>query len=514
MGACAGSGVSFDSLGHESLWWTQMEAEKAHDAIWQDDVLDRRADAEFLRTFLLGRISEREQRGRSKSYVLNVDAKWGFGKSFFLTKFAQSLRHDGFMVAEVNAWKDDHADDPQLSVMAAIDAAVKPFLAQKKRLASTWRLVKRSGATVAVAVVKGAAKQLSRKLIGDGFDNALQAIEVAKDSATVEAAEKELDQEVGSLYDKEASLMLQSFETSKRTIEKFRSELALFLKTLEESGGRLPLFVLVDELDRCRPTYAISLLERVKHLFDIDNVVFVIATDSSQLKHAINAVYGRQFDSARYLSRFFDRTYSFEDPSAEAFTEVILDSAPLNKEKISLPDGVELLTYLSGAFAKFRLSLRDIEQCLDILRSVVTIWSHRTKIEMAVLMPLIIGYQQKITPSLSADFHKALLDLVKRDGNDDAKWIVKFPRYIAGQGHQEQLVPGLNLFERFVQRASRSLAQLNDSSVGVDKYVERIFANEYAAVHGNSHRGREPFSILAQYPTFVLTAGRLAPQSS
>ncbi len=78
----------------------------------------------------------------------------------------------------------------------------------------------------------------------------------------------------------------------------------------------LPLFLVIDELDRCRPNYAIEFLEIVKHIFDIPNIIFVIATDSQQLSHAINAVYGDNFASERYLKRFFDQEYTLKTPSS------------------------------------------------------------------------------------------------------------------------------------------------------------------------------------------------------
>ncbi|QDE47832.1 hypothetical protein EIN43_17235 [Enterobacter hormaechei] len=66
----------------------------------------------------------------------------------------------------------------------------------------------------------------------------------------------------------------------------------------------MPTFIFIDELDRCRPNYAIDMLETIKHLFDINNVVFVIATDKEQLSHSICSVYGSGFDATRYLDRF------------------------------------------------------------------------------------------------------------------------------------------------------------------------------------------------------------------
>ena len=49
---------------------------------------------------------------------------------------------------------------------------------------------------------------------------------------------------------------------------------------------------MVDELDRCRPSYAVELPEVVKHLFTVDGVVFVIAVNRAELTHSIRALYG------------------------------------------------------------------------------------------------------------------------------------------------------------------------------------------------------------------------------
>lgn len=72
-----------------------------------------------------------------------------------------------------------------------------------------------------------------------------------------------------------------------------------------ENSFSCPIFIFIDELDRCRPDYAISLLEIVKHIFDIKNFVFIIATNTDQLQHSIKNVYGNDFSANDYLGRFF-----------------------------------------------------------------------------------------------------------------------------------------------------------------------------------------------------------------
>ena len=66
------------------------------------------------------------------------------------------------------------------------------------------------------------------------------------------------------------------------------------------------LVVFVDELDRCKPSFAIEMLERIKHYFDDERIIFVVSLNKEQLIHTISNYYGSEFDATRYLNRFFD----------------------------------------------------------------------------------------------------------------------------------------------------------------------------------------------------------------
>lgn len=78
-----------------------------------------------------------------------------------------------------------------------------------------------------------------------------------------------------------------------------------FLQSLlPEVGKRLIVFV--DELDRCKPSYAVKILERIKHYFLDEEITFVFSVNINELQHTIKKHYGNDFDATRYLDRFFD----------------------------------------------------------------------------------------------------------------------------------------------------------------------------------------------------------------
>jgi len=272
----------------------------------------------------------------------------------------------------------------------------------------------------------------------------------------------------------------------------------------------------VDELDRCRPSYAIELLERIKHLFEVDNIVFVVATDSSQLRHAIKAVYGESFESGRYLLRFFDRSYTFETSSIEAFSLSMFERHQGINERLSSPFQNEHAQFFSSVMHYFGMGLRDAEQCFDHLRTVATIWPYRVKLELIYLLPVIVAFQQGneellswLSQPPSEELRRYLMGLRSRD------WELSFSHRPEGHFHTEtRTVSFSSLLMNFLQTAREPLNEIVRGSPrsADDRWVNRIFADEFALIHGNAYRD-PPKSLVHKYPEMVRTAGRIVANS-
>ncbi|ELA9371626.1 hypothetical protein QUO16_002867 [Vibrio parahaemolyticus] len=144
-----------------------------------------------------------------------------------------------------------------------------------------------------------------------------------------------------------------------------------------------PIIVLIDELDRCRPDYAIKTLEVIKHFFDVEGCNFLIATDTKSLQESIKAVYGSNFDSERYLRRFFNQSVVLQRPSIREY--LLLKNIDFKKiaGNIELiPFSSEdceddlLIDFLSELMDLPNLSLRDIER---FLKQIVACLSYVSK---------------------------------------------------------------------------------------------------------------------------------------
>ncbi|NEK35534.1 KAP family P-loop NTPase fold protein [Rhizobium leguminosarum] len=356
---------------------------------WAGDRLDRKQDAEFLYNFLIGQIEKRKTQGRIASYVLNVDADWGGGKSFFLDGLAQDIEVRGHLVARINAWQDDHAADPYIAIMAAIDKTFQPFVKKPGKIQKTWDATKASGGPIALRIGGAILKGMMKRHVGIDFEEVVGMI--GEDGELSDLTETAISEgidaagtEINKLFDASLDALIKGFQKTDKAMVDFRTKLAAAINSVSNKRT-LPFFVLIDELDRCRPTYAVALLERVKHLFEVDGIVFVFATNSDQLQHSIAGAYGVNFNGFRYLKRFFDRTYVFEEPSIRELVSNLSEILPRNKIRAPDDDLVQALTLGCKAYG---FDLRAITQVLEMIDAAASAWPHKIPADIVLLFPL------------------------------------------------------------------------------------------------------------------------------
>jgi KAP-like P-loop domain-containing protein len=344
-------------------------------------------------------------------------------------------------------------------------------------------------------------------------DEAIEELSELVGTSTSEAigrAKTEIGKRLDELYDAEGKALLEKFNRGKKSIAEFKAQLSKVLKSFT-SKHRMPLFVLVDELDRCRPTYAVTLLERVKHLFDVDDVVFVLATDTSQLRHSIKAIYGSDFDAGRYLHRFFDQTYRFQAPSVRDF--VAKQFSKIDQKKLSSTTNLTPAEFAADAFVAFQLNLRDIQQCVDVLSNCITVWNKPCPVVLIVLIPLIVAQQQRIEPNFSASFGGALANVLCHSGFS-SDWKIDFNIW---ENREKKFVGGWQLFERIVSVVKNdNLPNITNPDHGKPSAEERIITGilreELMLRFPQGYQtNNPPVSLIRGYPDLVRSVGRLAP---
>lgn len=348
------------------------ELEVSPDSPFENDTLDRRQSAEILTQIL---------QNTSHPLVLAIDAQWGGGKSTFLRMWGSSLRSQGFGVVSFNAWRNDFASDPIVAFLSEMKTALEGERGSGEFERSVGELV---------TGLKEAGTSLLRKLLPVGVRLLTAGV--------VSGTEFDLEKLEDALGDYIADEVAR-FESTKNEIEEFRQQLLRLAKILgQNSGHATPIVFLVDELDRCMPTYAVSLLERLKHIFSVEGVAFVLAIDHGQLCASIRGAYGGGIDAERYLRRFIDLTYQLPNSGLQSHVRALFGRFSLrDEEEIShaclrgadKEAFEEAFSFLAGIYG---CSLRDIEQAFGTLSLLLRMTAKQEAIDGVVLAMALALY--------------------------------------------------------------------------------------------------------------------------
>jgi len=474
------------------------------DAIWADDLMHRRKDAEMIIEYLKLKTAERAKAG-GHGYVLNLDSGWGYGKTFFLTRLRDHLRTQGHIAVYVNGWLDDSSSEPLVSVIAETDKELAPFLDGKKT-------AKSATGQIMVAVAKGAFKRAATKYLADGVDDIVDLHDKANvANVLIDSSEggeggnlgEDTAEAVVEVFDKFVGDQVENYRSKVASMESFKRSVSGLLAKMEERGKTLPMFILVDELDRCRPTYSLLMLESIKHIFDIKNVAFVIATDSDQLQESVRAVYGAGFNSQTYLKRFFDRVYRFQDPALDDFVALLVKYHSIDIGKFYLPTGSSFEDVVSGAARFFGLSLRDLVQCFDSIATFAALWRHEVRINAIYLLALVMLHHK----SRYQDYARLVDGSQQAPAGPKGMWVVSRNVSRIGERGKVEKNEVVNLLASFRDNAKSSLPHICGLEYPQEhwsSWVRQYFQEEMQKEHpGGYHYDNPPASVLLKYPEYL-----------
>lgn len=332
------------------------------------DKLEREQHAEMLTEFIMS---------IDDPLTISIEAGWGHGKSTFLKMWAQSLRNQQFSCISFNAWEGDYSDDPFIPFVSELRKAITEVNGESsevsKKLVAISELLRKTGIQVAKRTLPVAAKILTAGLLDTD-----EIIEQAAGDAIEKAIEQKFDE----------------YEADRDSLVHFKAALTSAVQELKEQRKKLPLIFMIDELDRCRPTYALALLERIKHIFNVDGIVFILALDKEQLLESIRTVYGPKTDANRYLRRFVDYRYTLPEPKPENYPRHLMSSFNYGQQFSRVTGdpnaGNHFLETFIALSTCFGMRLRDQEHAFSILAVVWRTLQDREDISTFILAALLV----------------------------------------------------------------------------------------------------------------------------
>lgn len=244
-----------------------------------------------------------------------IDGGWGTGKTEFCQKLIRLMQqqHPDYQPVYIDAFRSDHSGEPLLALLAEIiktcvpeDTDGQPSEKRKNITRKVARAVGFVMKTVAKAAVGHVLKQDIEDL-EEGMSQIINDGQEAKNAAAtvVGVATTLASHSIDATIDATVEALLKEQIEAEKNLETLKS-------CMKELAADKPIILFIDELDRCRPDYAVDMLEVIKHVFDVENVKVVLVTNTKQLRAAINHRYGMEVDAQKYLDKFLK--YSFALP--------------------------------------------------------------------------------------------------------------------------------------------------------------------------------------------------------
>ena len=225
---------------------------------------------------LLEIIRKREEykENSQNGLVILLNGSWGSGKSTFLKQLEEKINEcdDVQLFINYNAYEYDFYETPYIPFFSSIEDKLKLGKDLEKIIKLTEKNFGKGILVSLYAMINGIYKKNFDIDLNDVKDNIL--------GIDNESYKKDFD----------------DFILCKKNIK----------VKLKESCSKKPQIFIVDELDRCKPSFAIDTLEIIKHFFDVENCIFIVAVDKLQLEESAKTIFGQEMDSEKYFSKFFD----------------------------------------------------------------------------------------------------------------------------------------------------------------------------------------------------------------
>ncbi len=337
-----------------------------------------------------GRFLSSYLRSQNTPLVINLDGGWGTGKTTFLRQLYTDLSFThGYACIYIDAWESDYSNDPLLVI-------VSELLEQLKCISANFQMVDKEEKVLAIigkfgkviwnSAVVGVGEYLSSKVDNVAFTELARQVTFSNNDSVV------LGRSLSNGY-----------QQQKNALNDARKALEILVECIPSHNNKV--FILIDELDRCRPSYAIEMLETIKHFFELKNYVFVVATDTEQLSHSVKAVYGDFFDGKEYLSRFFSRSAKLPQPNRKDFSKIMVEKMSDDnlKSVFSINNCSNIKDSLTHSFSElgeiYSVSLRRLEQIANKFESIA-------------------AYSKEVSPKLLIDANLLIQLLIEFDSSD------------------------------------------------------------------------------------------------
>lgn len=343
----------------------------------KEDILNRNSKL-FNLIKLISNINE--------NYIISIDGAWGCGKTFFVKQMMYAI--DEFdtldflnndqkeiirnfvqnnMIIYYNAWENDDHINPLLSIIYNI----LNELPNKNDTICNDQIL-----------------ELTKKTLMNFIEKSSLGIIKADDLKQI-----------------------KTFKNLTETIFTIEEQKEEFHKLLNAITKNKRIVLIVDELDRCKPDYAVKTLETIKHFYNIPNITILITTNNRQLACTIKHFYGNDFDGYGYLNKIYDSVITLKNENIIDYVKVYCNFM----QHTHLPENFAVFL-----FECFNFSYREINKFMSMYRIVEPYTNYRIFdrnefiTESCIFLPLALALKIKDTQAYDKFIAGEAFDLLNK----------------------------------------------------------------------------------------------------
>jgi len=352
-----------------------------------------------------------------------IDGGWGTGKTEFCQKLIRIMQqqHPDYQPVYIDAFRSDHSGEPLLALLAEIIKTCTPPKDSDEKLIEEHKDRIRRITKAAGFLMKTVAKAAVGHVLKQNTDD------LAEELQQIMNDDQEADSLAETVTDAAATIASHTIDATVEALLKEQIEAEKNLKTLKaclkEFAEAKPIILFIDELDRCRPDYAVDMLEVIKHVFEVENVKIVLVTNTKQLRAAINHRYGVEVDAQKYLDKFLKYSFALPDKivapfgmiqalvSVEYFKQLIRKSRMADELRSLIEERNGTINFISDMIERNNISLRETERLVRFLEIYHSLSGGLNKVIWQYALLRITGvFIFCFYPSLMDDINKNRTD--------------------------------------------------------------------------------------------------------
>ena len=244
---------------------------------------------------------------KDKNFCLSLNGEWGSGKSFVLGLIEEKLsKKQEYIIIKYDAWENTFYSDPLIAILSCVIDGIEEKLYLVKR---TEEKVKKAAKTGVNTLAKLSTKIEKLKAVIEGIKTIIKDFHNPIDTAA-----------------------LGDFKSYQKLLKTTKEILNEITQAGEYREKQTKLVILVDEIDRCLPDEQLKVLERLHHLFKVNNCAVIVAMNCECVAKTVKKIY--DMDGGEYLRKFFSLTYKL-DTKADTYLLNLMGNIEENVKKFN-----------------------------------------------------------------------------------------------------------------------------------------------------------------------------------